>query len=601
MLSSEPDTPEPGIPKASTKANSPTAAQDKGEPLRLGLLLESLEVRAWVYEMIEQVLDDGHANIELIIVSNAETSSETKHPQRSSFSVNRLFGALTRRVADGINTYYVQRDRSIESATVSRTITDLLPDTKIIEVDTDVTANSEEFSESALETIRDHDLDVLYRGGFKILKGGILTAARHGVWSHHHGDNRINRGGPPGFWEVMESWPSIGSVLQILGTELDNGQVLYRSSGPVAAYSLHNTRHRNYWKSAVFLPRVLQELYEYPDTFYQRVAARQATETFYSQRIYRNPTPTQYLLLTLHKTIAKVRLSLRKRLTREQWILLFNLRNSDSGEGPEKTMYRYRELTPPSDRIWADPHVIHRDDRFYVFFEEMIIETNKGHLCVIEIDAAGNVSKAQKILEKPYHLSYPSIIETDNELWMIPESVSNNSVDLYRCIDFPLRWEHHRTLFENARMVDSTVCFHEGRWWLFANIESHRSMAGHGWDELHIFHTDDFVSGQWQAHPMNPVISDVTCSRPAGPLYTENGKLFRPSQNCSFDYGYGFNISEIVTLTTDDYAETVIERITPHWRPDIIATHSIAHADNGSTILSVIDAHKVTSKFHRNR
>jgi len=588
-----------------TKANSPIPTRDTGEPLRLGLLLESLEVRAWVYEMIEQVIDDGHAKVELIILSRSKVAANAR-PEReqtasSSISVNRLFGAATRRLADLINTYYVQRDRSIESATVLHAITDLLPDAKVIEVDTNVTGNLEEFSESALQQIRDHDLDVLYRGGFKILKGGILSAARHGVWSHHHGDNRTNRGGPPAFWEVMESSPNIGSVLQILGTELDNGQVLYRSSNPIAAYSLHNTRNRNYWKSAVFLPRVLKELHEYPNTFYQRVAARQATETFYSQGIYRDPTPAQYLRLTLKKATAKVRVSLRKRLTREQWVLLYNLRNSDASEGPEKAMHRYRELTPPTDRIWADPHVIHRNDRFYVFFEEMVIKANKGHLSVIEIDAQGNVSEAKKILEKPYHLSYPSIIESDNEIWMIPESVSNNTVDLYRCTDFPMSWEHHRTLFKDARMVDSTLHFHEGRWWLFANIESHRSMAGHGWDELHLFHTDNFISGQWQAHPMNPVISDISCSRPAGPLYIENGKLFRPSQNCNYDYGYGFNISEVLTLTPDTYAENVIDRITPSWRPDIIATHSIAHADNSSTILSVIDAHKVTSKFRGNR
>jgi len=318
MCSSQPDI---------TKANSPISTKNTGEQLRLGLLLESLEVRAWVYEMIEQVVDDGHAKIELIVLSKPDVAAKKHQAESNSISVNKLFGAATRRLADLINTYYVQRDRSIESATVLQAITDLLPDIKIIEVDTIVTANVEEFSESALQQIRNHDLDVLYRGGFKILKGDILTAARHGVWSHHHGDNRINRGGPPGFWEVMESWPNVGSVLQILGTELDNGKVLYRSSSPVAAYSLHNTRNRNYWKSAAFLPRVLKELHEYPQTFYQRVAARQTNETFYSQGIYRNPTPTQYLRLTIKKAITKVRLSLRKRLTREQWVLLYNLRS----------------------------------------------------------------------------------------------------------------------------------------------------------------------------------------------------------------------------------------------------------------------------------
>ena len=45
----------------------------------------------------------------------------------------------------------------------------------------------------------------------KELRGEI---ARHGVWSYHHGDNRFYRGGPPGFWEVMEDQPVIEYYLR---------------------------------------------------------------------------------------------------------------------------------------------------------------------------------------------------------------------------------------------------------------------------------------------------------------------------------------------------------------------------------------------------
>jgi len=77
--------------------------------------------------------------------------------------------------------------------------------------------------------IRSYHLDVLVRLGFRILRGGILQAARYGVWSYHHGDNKVNRGGPPGFWEVLEGHAVTGSILQRLNDELDNGTVLCRS------------------------------------------------------------------------------------------------------------------------------------------------------------------------------------------------------------------------------------------------------------------------------------------------------------------------------------------------------------------------------------
>ncbi len=39
----------------------------------------------------------------------------------------------------------------------------------------------------------------------------------------------MSRGGPAGFWEVMNDQPTTGSMLQVLNEELDNGRVIYRS------------------------------------------------------------------------------------------------------------------------------------------------------------------------------------------------------------------------------------------------------------------------------------------------------------------------------------------------------------------------------------
>jgi len=36
----------------------------------------------------------------------------------------------------------------------------------------------------------------------------LLNASKYGVWSFHHADNSINRGGPAGFWEIIYKQPS---------------------------------------------------------------------------------------------------------------------------------------------------------------------------------------------------------------------------------------------------------------------------------------------------------------------------------------------------------------------------------------------------------
>lgn len=39
---------------------------------------------------------------------------------------------------------------------------------------------------------------------------------------------------------------------------------------------------------------------------------------------------------------------------------------------------------------------------------------------------------------------------------MIPESSANKTIELWKCTEFPLKWEKHSNLIENIEAVDST-------------------------------------------------------------------------------------------------------------------------------------------------
>ena len=111
--------------------------------------------------------------------------------------------------------------------------------------------------------------------------------------------------------------------------------------------------------------------------------------------------------------------------------------------------------------------------------------------------------------------------------------------------------------------------------------------------ELFLFYKDDLFSGEWKAHPRNPIVSDVKSARPAGSLFVKDGKLFRPSQDCSKAYGYGFDLNEIEVLTETEYRERKILSIRPDWDKKIVATHTFAKQGN----LTVIDAFTHTRKI----
>lgn len=75
-------------------------------------------------------------------------------------------------------------------------------------------------------------------------------------------------------------------------------------------------------------------------------------------------------------------------------------------------------------------------------------------------------------------------------------------------------------------------------------------------------------------HPLNPIVKNVHSARPAGRIFSDNGKLIRPSQDCSIRYGYAINFNQIVTLTETDYVETSEQSFQPNAGSSFRATHT---------------------------
>ena len=71
-------------------------------------------------------------------------------------------------------------------------------------------------TEEDLSLIDCCELDCIIRCGSGIIRGRLLDITEFGVISFHHGDNRKNRGGPTGFWEVINNDPSSEFIIQKL-------------------------------------------------------------------------------------------------------------------------------------------------------------------------------------------------------------------------------------------------------------------------------------------------------------------------------------------------------------------------------------------------
>ena len=277
---------------------------------------------------------------------------------------------------------------------------------------------------------------------------------------------------------------------------------------------------------------------------------------------------------------------IRKRFYRDQWILML----TKSTQEIESNWDAFQPLYPPSDRFWADPFILKRDGHYYVFLEELPYKTNRGHISCMLLDEGGNLLENRPILEKPYHLSYPFIFEYNGSLYMIPETGENRTIDAYRCVSFPFEWEYHKTLMSNVEAKDATLIQYRGKWWLFATVREHNQ--GSTWDQLSIFWADNPLTDKWAPHPLNPVVNDVRTARPAGHIFSQNGSLIRPSQDCSVRYGYALNFNRITKLSETEYEEVPEARLEPPGGTNILATHTFNKAGEMAIIDAVIRRRK---------
>lgn len=239
----------------------------------------------------------------------------------------------------------------------------------------------------------------------------------------------------------------------------------------------------------------------------------------------------------------------------------------------------------PDGSTFADPFVLGHNGQNYLFVEEIVTSTDTAHLSACEILSNGP-GRFFEVLRRPYHISYPSLIQHDGNVYLLPETAANRTVELYRALEFPRRWQLEKVLQRGILLVDTTPFFHQGVWYFFtATVEE---VSGN-WLETWLFYSGS-LDGEWTYHPRNPVCSDARRARPAGHLFYRNGKLIRPAQDCSIRYGYAIALNEVLKLSPDEYEERLAEVIPPDWMPGIFATHTL----NSCQDVEVIDATRIS-------
>lgn len=512
------------------------AAAPQPRKLRVGLFADTPLQPRWVVEAFERVARSDFA--EIVFVAAAGERREEPWLRRAYRRVDRLmFGG--------------EPEERVDLATLREPGNDADP--------------------------LKHDLDVAFVLG-ELDDTRYDGVARHGVWRFCFGNERGHADSLAGWREVADGAPVTGSGVKVRLRRGTPPRLAYQSWSRTYPLSVERNRARLLRKTAEFPYRALRELYRSGEGWLEQCKLVRAAGR-------REFSDIDVLHAVSSVSARALKRGLEKALHVEQWFLAFRF-----GEGlalaPD--LKGYVRMLPPKDRLWADPFAIEKNGRYFVYFEELPFAARKGHISMVEVKRDGSWSAPVRVLERDYHLSYPFLVERDGELYMIPESAQNGSVEVYRCVDFPARWKPEKKLIEGVRLVDPTFYEQAGRWWMFAN--SGPGGSGQFDDELCIFHAEKLL-GTWEPHARNPVKSDARGARPAGQLFWRAGTLYRPAQICIPLYGAGLSLNRVLRLTPHEYAERQVERILP--RGGLLGLHTLNRAGD----LVVTDAFARRRRF----
>ena len=433
---------------------------EQENPLRIGLVLHDGCVPNWVVKVIESIRGDpGLLLCGVLLTGSGTTRKKPLLFNLWRWSDYRCFG----------------------------TTPSALARSEVREVDGEwqLTNVGADLNQDQMQWLAAAKLDVVLELGRDAVRG-IDQLARYGSWSVVYGESQELDAEHSMFEELRSR--SLVSKTAIRMHRPDGAQRVigeaYSATNPVSLF--HNV-NASYWKATELLMRTLRDLSK------DRQLVLPESETKRARTANPETTvPTNSLNMAnfmLRWAGSAFHHKLRSSFMRESWFIALG-RATDSIPPCIQDM---KVLKGPPDRCLADPFIVSRDGKRYVFVEDWPCTTGRAIISCIEVDGLGIPGERRPVIERAYHLSYPNVFEWNEQVYMLPETLENGTIELYRALNFPYRWEQEAVLMHDVAAVDPTVISYAGKVWLFVGGMTENISTN---DELFLFYSDSLF-GPW--------------------------------------------------------------------------------------------------------
>ena len=248
----------------------------------------------------------------------------------------------------------------------------------------------------------------------------------------------------------------------------------------------------------------------------------------------------------------------------------------------ERGSNRY-SIIPLNSGWIADPFLFEYQGEHYLFVE--YVGGKKGEIAYYKF--INNKPVFQRvIISENYHLSYPCVFTHGADVYIIPESADNHSIDLYKAVTFPDIWEKVSQLAEGI-YYDTTYVNYKGEDYIITYSPKK------GIFELGVFAFD--VDSR-KAEKLAEIQYKKNIGRPAGRVYLENGELIRPAQDCSRKYGESLLFYKVDGMEVGKLSETLVKTISAN---ETDSSFQRIHTYNRDSEYETVDFFK--EQFHLNR
>ncbi len=513
-----------------------TGQRNNIKKFTFGVMLNSLRPEHWQKLIIKKLLDAG-LELKIIILNDNSSLPDSFFQRLRNYPYSKFLFRVYNRFL-------------LKPTSKKRTsIQDIISGVKILKCKTTEKKYTDYFNEKDIDYIKSKAPDFILRFGFNILRGDILNVSKHGIWSYHHDDEQKYRGGPPGFWEIYKDDHVNGIILQKLTEKLDAGIILKKGYYRTIMHSYSAHIDQIYYESTSWPLQLVKSLQA--DNLLPYMSKTDA-------KIYHEPSNHKMLRFWIKLWSNKLRFHFKELFSNEDWNIAVANCNPVSFIFSGQTNVQLIWLPKQSRKIFAaDPFIFSHEDTCFVLYENYDYGQRKGHISIAQYKPGGQkFDRPKTAIEEEFHLSYPFVFEFQGTTYCIPESFEKRQIRLYSFDPGQQKFNFEKVILDDVDAIDSTMLYHENRWWLFFTRKDHPSV------KLYAYYADDPL-GEFIPHRNNPVKVDVTSTRPAGSFFVHNNELYRPAQDNAETYGKRIVVNRVQKISPDDFEEEFASEIKP--------------------------------------